>query len=325
MKKTKASAIAALLGGTLEFTPGNFDFELTGFSPLSKATPDQVSFFTRASIDGEMRTSRAGLVIVPVEFSGTPNAKALLRVQNPYAAMVRLLETLHLPFVAHPPKSVAKSAQIHPAAVIEGSVGENAVIGPGCVVFQGASVGEGTVLEANVTVYPNVSIGKFCTFQAGSVIGSRGFGFYKNENGERKPVPHVSGVRIGDDCEFGANCVVAAGFLGPTTIGNHCHFDSFVQIGHNSTVGDNCYMASQSGLGGTTTVEDGCEFAGGAQIAGHLTIGKGAVIAAKAGVTKNVPAGAFYAGFPAEPIERWRKGVVALRRLSAGDHGGKRG
>lgn len=324
MKTTKTSAVAALLGGTLESIHGNLDFELTGFAPLPKAMPDQISFFTRTSVDGEMRVSRAGLVIVPSEFSGTPNAKALLRVQNPYASMVKLLETLHLPFVAHPPKSVAKSAKVHPSAVVEGIVGENAIIGPGCVVFQGASVGEGTILEANVTLYPNVSIGKSCTFQAGSVIGSRGFGFYKDENGERRPVPHVSGVRIGDDCEFGANCVVAAGFLEPTTIGNRCHFDSFVQIGHNSTVGNNCYMASQSGLGGTTTVEDDCEFAGGAQIAGHLTIGKGAVIAAKAGVTKSVPAGALFAGFPAEPIERWRKGVVALRRLSVDEKGGKR-
>jgi UDP-3-O-[3-hydroxymyristoyl] glucosamine N-acyltransferase len=77
-------------------------------------------------------------------------------------------------------------------------------------------------------------------------------------------------------------------------------------------------MASQSGLGGTTVVEDDCEFAGGAQIAGHLTIGKGAVIAAKAGVTKSIPAGAVYAGFPSEPIDKWRKGVVAIRRLAEG-------
>ena len=75
-------------------------------------------------------------------------------------------------------------------------------------------------------------------------------------------------------------------------------------------------MASQSGLGGTTVVEDDCEFAGGAQIAGHLTIGRGAVIAAKAGVTKSIPAGAVYAGFPAEPIEKWRKGIVCVRKLS---------
>lgn len=312
-----ACAVAEFLKGKLEVLRGNGDFSLTGFAPLSLAAENQIAFFTGNFPSGDFRSACAGLVLVPEDFSGTSDVRALLRVANPYAAMVKIIETMHIPFDSLPPQRIAASATVHPSAVVEGVVGENAQIGPGAVVMRGASVGEGSVLEANVTVYPHVEIGKYCAFQAGAVIGSRGFGFYKDDDGVRKPVPHVSGVRIGDFCEFGANCVVAAGFLSPTTIGNGCHFDSFVQIGHNSTVGNRVYMASQSGLGGTTVVEDDCEFAGGAQIAGHLTIGKGAVIAAKAGVTKNIPAGAVYAGFPSEPIEKWRKGVVAIRRLAA--------
>ena len=316
MKKTSVESLAELLDGSVEYILAKENFEIAGFAPVHIAEKNQVSFFTGKALMGELRDSHAGLVLVPQDFVGSPQVLALLRVKNPYAAMVKIVEEFFEPECLE--SSVASSAKIHPSAVVEGSVGENAVIGPNCVVMRGAVIGDGCVLQANVTIYSNVKVGKDCQFQAGSVVGSRGFGFYFDDAGVRKMVPHVSGVRIGDRSEFGANCVVAAGFLAPTTIGDDCHFDSFVQIGHNCTVGNRVYMASQSGLGGTTVVEDDCEFAGGAQIAGHLTIGNGAVIAAKAGVTKSIPAGAVYAGFPSEPIDKWRKGVVAIRRLAEG-------
>lgn len=316
MKKTTVEFLAGFLNGSVEYIQAKENFEIAGFAPVHCAKKDQVSFFTGKALMGELRDSHAGLVLVPLDFAGAPEVGALLRVKNPYASMVKIVETFFAMDLTE--NSVAASAKIHPSAVVEGSVGENAVIGPNCVVMRGSKIGDGCVLEANVTVYSNVKVGRNCIFQAGSVVGSRGFGFYFDDAGVRKMVPHVSGVCIGDRSEFGANCVVAAGFLAPTTIGDDCHFDSFVQIGHNCTVGNRVYMASQSGLGGTTLVEDDCEFAGGAQIAGHLTIGKGAVIAAKAGVTKSVPAGAVYAGFPSEPIDKWRKGVVLIRRLAEG-------
>ena len=318
MKATTAKALSDLLNGKIEWLGATSDFEIRNFAPVAGAGRDRVTFFTGNSVSGDLRASKAGLLLVSGDFRGSPDVLALLRVGNPYASMVRIVETLHVPFVEYPEPSVSATAEVHPSAIVEGSVGDHAVVGPGSVVMRGASVGEGSVLEANVTLYPNVRVGKNCVCQAGAVVGSRGFGFFTGDDGKRHPVPHVGGVRIGDRSEFGANSVVAAGFLAPTVVGDDCHFDSFVQIGHNSTVGNRVYMASQSGLGGTTVVGDDAEFAGGAQIAGHLTIGSGAVIAAKAGVTKSVPAGAFYGGFPAEPIEKWRRGIVAVRRLAEG-------
>jgi len=75
-------------------------------------------------------------------------------------------------------------------------------------------------------------------------------------------------------------------------------------------VGNNAVFCSQSGLAGSVIAEDNITLAGGAQVAGHLTLGKGCTIAAKAGVTKSVKPGARVAGFPAVPIEEWRKNKV---------------
>lgn len=312
------------------------NFLLTGFASLDKANESDVTFWLADTCKSEtnangfsaeaLHSVKAGLLFVPKECaastsaassafatSAAPGVKCVVPVKNPYHAMVEFLKEFG-ENTSGLVSGCAASAEVHPSAVIEGFVGENTFVGPNCVVMRGARIGANCRLEANVTIYPNVEVGEGCIFQAGAVIGSRGFGFYEYE-GRRLMVPHVAGVRIGCRSSFGANMVVAAGFVSPTTIGNDCHFDSFVQIAHNCVLGNNIFMASQSGIAGTVTVEDDVEFAGGAQSAGHLTIGKGARIAAKAGVTKNVPAGRTVAGFPAVEIDQWRRSVVNLRLM----------
>jgi len=303
------------------------DAQLTGFAAVDRAGSADVSFWLGSTSKSDtnangyassvLESVRAGLLFAPPECAPLadklPGVRCLAIVDNPYHAMVEFLNR----FASDSSGAVtgcAAGARVHASAVVEGFVGENTVIGPGCVVMRGAKVGANCVLEANVTVYPNVEIGEGCIFQAGVVVGSRGFGFYEYA-GKRRMVPHLAGVRIGERCSFGANTVVAAGFVSPTTIGNDCHFDSFVQIGHNCVLGNNIFMASQSGLAGTVVVEDDVELAGGAQVAGHLTLGKGARIAAKAGVTKSIPAGRMVSGFPAIEISVWRKAMVKLKRL----------
>ena len=296
---------------------------LSGFAALTQAKENDVSFWvgrvesvTHANgpSSDELLNVRAGLLFVPIglpeEFF--PKVKNLLAVAEPYHAMVRFLDH----FVGNSfNENMSVGGEIHPSAIVEGFVDEDCFVGPGCVVMRGASVGRGCRLESNVTIYPNVVVGERCIFQAGVVVGSRGFGFYEHE-GERRMVPHFAGVRIGNRCSFGANTVVAAGFISPTTIGDNCHLDSMVQIAHNCVLGNNIYMASQTALGGTTILEDGVQFAGGAKAAGHLTVGKNAIVTAKAGVTKSVPAGKTVAGFPAIDIDIWRRQMVELRIMA---------
>lgn len=290
------------------------DFLVEGFAALAFAAQNEISFWTSNSLEGEARGSKVGAVFVPQNFKGVLG-RARIFVENPYAAMVRFLQEFHAPTVEFLEAEIAESAEVHPSAVVEGSVAAGSVVGPNCVIMRGSEVGESCVLEANVTLYPGVKLGTGCVVQAGAVIGPRGFGFYEDA-GKRLPVPHFAGVEIGRGCSIGANTVIAAGFLSPTKIGHGTHIDAQVEIGHNCRIGNNVYLAAKCGLAGTTIIGNDVECGGGAQMSGHLKIGDGAKIAARAGVTRDVPAGKIYAGFPAQELPKWRLGVVAVRRLA---------
>jgi UDP-3-O-[3-hydroxymyristoyl] glucosamine N-acyltransferase len=282
------SQLAELAGAVLE--PANVQGCVEKCATLAFATASDISFCIDKAAYGAARTTKAAMVFVPENFTGwAGEAKVLARVKNPYKAIIKCAEILNKNEFAK--GEIHPAAQISPQALVLGSVGANSVVGAFCSVLEGVKIGENCVLHSGVAV------------------GSRGFGFYEC-NGEQIPVPHFGGVVIGDNCEIGPNSVVAAGFLEPTRLGNFCKLDSFVQIGHNCIVGNNVVFCSQSGLAGSVIVEDDVTLAGGAQVAGHLTLGKGCIIAAKAGVTKSIKPGAKVAGFPAIPIEEWRKKMV---------------
>lgn len=312
------------------------DFELSGFAPLETAGASDASFWVGDNFksdtnvpgfsDSVLGQVQAGLLFVPASLVADPESltvlkarlpkvRALMPVENPHHAMVEFLKRFACDGAdGCNADGMNGAARIHPTAVVEGIVGKGCRIGPHCVVMAGAELGANCVLESSVTIYPHVKIGEDCIFQAGAVIGSRGFGFYEYK-GERRMIPHLAGVRIGDRCSFGANTVVAAGFLAPTSIGDDSHFDSMVEIAHNCKVGNHVFMASQSALAGSVIVGDGSEFAGAAKVADHITIGKNVRVAAKAGVTRNVSDGKTVSGFPALEIDLWRRCMVRLKQL----------
>ncbi len=298
------SEIAELTGAILE--PKDAQGGVVKCATLAFATESDISFCMDEAAYGRTRTTKAAIVFVPSNFTGwAGEAKVLARVENPYTAIIECAKILNKKEFAQ--GLIHTMAQINPHASVLGSVGANSIVEAFCSIPPGASVGDNCILHSGVHLYPDVVIGNGTVLHSGVVVGSRGFGFCDGNDGEQIEVPHFGGVIIGENCEIGPNSVIAAGFLEATRLGNFCKLDSFVQIGHNCIVGNNAIFCSQSGLAGSVIAEDNITLAGGAQVAGHLTLGKGCVIAAKAGVTKSVKPGTRVAGFPAVPIEEWRR------------------
>jgi UDP-3-O-[3-hydroxymyristoyl] glucosamine N-acyltransferase len=157
-------------------------------------------------------------------------------------------------------------------------------------------------------------IGNRVIIHDGTIVGSDGFGFAPD--GEKyKKIPQMGIVVIEDDVEIGANSTIDRATIGETIIKTGCKIDNLVQIAHNVEIDSNTVVAAQTGISGSTKIGKHVTIAGQVGTVGHIEIGDNAILAAKSGVSKNVPAGEIWFGYPAMTIMKQKKIEASLRRL----------
>ena len=322
------SELAARVGGEVA---GDGTVRLEGVASLEEAAATQISFFSNKKYRQAFEASRAGAVVVEPDVE-VPPGRTVLRVRNAYLAFAKISTIFHpprepLPEVApsaviHPTARVHPSAQVMPLACVGpgADVGARTILFPGVHVADGARVGEDCVLYHNVVVRERCVLGSRVVVQPGAVIGSDGFGFAFDPEGDgRGPrhytVPQIGIVVVEDDVEIGANTCVDRATLGVTRIGRGARIDNLVQIAHNVEIGPLTILVSQVGIAGSTKIGMGVVAAGQVGIVGHLQIGDGAKIGAQSGVTNDVEAGATIAGSPARPHTEWLKNMASLDHL----------
>jgi UDP-3-O-[3-hydroxymyristoyl] glucosamine N-acyltransferase len=216
----------------------------------------------------------------------------------------------------HPTAQLGEGVSLAPGVVIEA----HAVLGRGCMIGSGSVVGAGTVvgddtrLHANVTLYDGVRIGSRVILHSGAIVGADGFGYAPGPRGAQK-IHHLGTVIIEDDVEIGANTCIDRGTLEATVIGARTKIDNLCQIGHNVRIGTDCLLAGMVGIAGSTILGDRVTVGGDAGFADHLSVGDGATIAGRAGVTKNIPGGETWAGFPAQPYRKWVRNLYLQNKL----------
>jgi UDP-3-O-[3-hydroxymyristoyl] glucosamine N-acyltransferase len=225
---------------------------------------------------------------------------SLIRVKDVGASIAKLFE--HFSTRYETPHSISEHAFIHEDALTS----PNISIGMYSVISEGAKVGAGTVIHSQVFVGKNVSLGKNVTLHAGVkiyhdcvigdncilhsnvVVGSDGFGFTKNTEGQYEKIPHLGNVIIESDVEIGSNSTVDRGTIGDTIIRKGVKLDNLVQIAHNAEVGENTVMAAQSGVAGSSKVGKNCVIGGQVGIIGHLKVADGTMIQGQSGVTRSI-------------------------------------
>jgi len=288
---------------------GDGSAEISAVGAVNQADERTIAFIIDQKYIPELRTSRAGAVIVGRRIKDL--AKPQLIVKDVNAALIEALSVFapKLKAVAEgidpaakigPGVKIAKGVSIGPFTVIDDNVeiGTGSVIANGCRIGENSKLGKNCRLDSNVVVYHNCCLGNNVVIQANSTIGSVGFGYYFIE-GAHKPIPHNGGVVIEDCVEIGANCCVDRAKFGNTVIGAGTKIDNLVQIAHNVVIGKCCLIAAMVGIAGSCRVGDSVVFAGRSGASDNIEIGTGTIVGAQSAVFHSVGAGQRLFGTPA--------------------------
>jgi UDP-3-O-[3-hydroxymyristoyl] glucosamine N-acyltransferase len=315
--------LAAALG--LGFS-GDPDRPVRNVSTLAAAGADDAAFLANPAYKPALSSTQAAVVVMKPDLADTFKGNALLST-NPYADWARLIRLLRPPPVVkpgiHPSAVISADAAIDESAhigaqVVVGAgvqIAANAVIGPGCVIDDGVRIGESTRLVAKVFVGGGARLGRRVIAHPGVVIGADGFGLAM-ERGSWCKVPQVGGVRIGDDCEIGANTTIDRGAIEDTVLEEDVRIDNQVQIAHNVHIGAHTAIAGCVGIAGSTRIGRYCMIAGASGIAGHLRICDSVIITAMSTVLDSIDQpGEYGSGIPARPHARWKRLLVRLGQL----------
>ena len=311
------------------------DRRISNIAPLDTAAAADISFLDKARFLDALAVTRAGACFIsPLFEAKAPPGLPILVTPEPYRAFVAVTRAL-FPEALRPSslfgvKGRSKDAHVHPTARLEANV----TVDPLAVIGADAEVGAGTVIAVGAVIGPGVCIGRDCAIGAGATIqhaligdrviihpgtriGQDGFGYLPSPQGHQK-IPQTRRVIIQDNVEIGANSTIDRGSSRDTIIGEGTKIDNLVQIGHNCSIGRHCIIVSQTGISGSVKVGDYVMMGGQVGVADHFTIGDRAMLAARSGVISDVPAGARYNGWPAQPAREWLRGVSWVRRMARG-------
>jgi UDP-3-O-[3-hydroxymyristoyl] glucosamine N-acyltransferase LpxD len=236
-----------------------------GVAPLG-AAENRCLYFVNREVTGAVRESlarrRGCIVIAPFgsASAGDWGDCLVLEAADPRASIARVLELIRAerrqqPLVAE--RRIAPGAAISPLAVVEGCVeiGEGAVVEPFCVVGPDVRVGRGAILRSGVRVFPRVSIGDESVVGVNTVVGHDGYGFVRDEMGNKVRMPHLGGVLIGSHVEVGALVTVQGGTITPTVIEDYAKVDEHVHVGHNVRIARGASVTAAVVIAGHAVIE----------------------------------------------------------------------
>lgn len=145
-----------------------------------------------------------------------------------------------------------------------------------------------------------VKLGKNVKIKEGTVIGTDGFGYERNEKNELEKFPHFGNVIIQDYVDIGANCTIDRGNMHDTIIGKGTKIDNGVHIAHNVKIGKHCMIGPHSVLLGSCEVEDYTTIWTNVIVKEHVKIGSKVVVGACSYVNHDVPSDTKVWGIPAK-------------------------
>ena len=311
---------------------GDGTIPLTGIASITSAAPGDLVFVEDEGNLSLALESKASAVIAGKIAEGNSYSKTLLISDQPRLAFARAAQILypvashesgiHASAIVHPSAQLGQGVIVAECAVIaeDVKIGPGTRIGAGSVIGAKVGIGRDCAIYPNVTIYPGAHLGDRVIVHAGTVLGSDGFGYVRdNKTGAYEKFPQVGRLEIEDDVEIGANSTIDRGALEVTRIGRGTKIDNLVHIGHNCQIGEDVVIVAQVGLSGSIVVEKNVVLGGQVGIGEHAHIGEGVMLGGQGGVLpKKVlrGKGVTFWGTPARPLREYLKELAVLARLA---------
>lgn len=303
---------------------GDPSIQIRRVNGIREAGPGEITFLAHPKYEAWLDSTRAAAVIRSESLKDC--ARPGLIGADPYLLFMQVAQLFHraptIPVGVHataivdPEAELEAEVAIGPHAVIEAGarIGRGSIVGAGCYVGAGSSLGARCLLYPNVVIREACQIGDDVIVHPGAVIGADGFGYAFDGERHRK-IPQLGIVVIENDVEIGAGATIDRATLHETRIRRGVRIDNLVHIAHNVDIGEHSLLCAQVGIAGSTRIGHHVVFGGQAGAAGHIEIGDGARIGGQGGVTKSIPAGGVYSGYPAYPHLRAQRIYAAQRQL----------
>lgn len=305
---------------------GNAKHSINGVASLEKANQQQLSFLANSKYTSLLDKTKAGIVIISEQSSKNFKGNQLI-AKDPYVAFAKIANLFQ--GNTQNVSGIHETSVIAETAIIEADVS----IGPFCIVGENTVIKQATHLEERVTIGNNCSIGEQCilksnsvlsynctlgnrvTLHQGAIIGADGFGLARDKKGWIK-VPQMGAVKIGNDCEIGANTTIDRGTMEDTVLEDDVRLDNQIQIAHNVRIGKHTVMAGCSAVAGSAKIGENCLIGGGVGIVGHIEVCDGVTLQSMALVTHSIKkAGSYSSVSPLQETNDWRKSAVRIRQL----------
>jgi UDP-3-O-[3-hydroxymyristoyl] glucosamine N-acyltransferase len=324
MKLTLAE-LADILNGSVV---GDSNAKVNNLSKIEEASSGDVTFISNPKYLPWIYKTNATAVIIDKGTAYNGSLKCnLIEVDNSYSAFNSLLKTFSSEQASYfgivenaiidSTSKLGKSISIGHFSVIAENckIGNNVIIMDNVSIAKNVALGDNCLIHSGVRIYSDTIIGDNCIIHSNSVIGSDGFGYAPNKEGEYIKTPQIGNVTICDNVEIGSNTSIDRATLGSTVISEGVKIDNLVQIAHNVTVGKNTVIAGQCGIAGSTKIGENCQIGGQVGIIGHLTIGNNVKINGQAGVFSNIKDNAILKGTPAIDERTFNRSYVHFRNL----------
>ena len=271
-------------------------------SPQNADTRSITWFKKNDEINEKVRSTKSAFVVLnnnsSIRIDDHPK-KALIFSKNPKITFARICKKFFTEEITpkiHDSTTVSKYA----------SIGNGTSIGPNCIIGN-SIIGMNCRIMGNVSISDNVSLGDNVTIDFGAVLGSQGYGFFRNENNEIEGFPQLGGISIGNDVYIGANTTIDRGTLDDTIIGNGSKIDNLVHIAHNAVIGNNVIIIANSMIAGSVRIKDNSWIAPSASILNQMEIGEGSTVGLGSVVLRNITSNQTYLGNPARPVKDFLK------------------